>query len=57
MVVSINESTIQEIFTNSTTGIARRGIVVEIFHDPNNRHGSTRTKLADLEMKGRAILT
>ena len=56
MVVSIDENSIRDIFTNSTTGIARRGIVVEIFCDPLNRHGSTHAKLADLEMEGEAIL-
>ena len=42
--------------TDSAAGIAQRGVVVEVFHDPHNRHGSTRTKLADLEMEGGAIL-
>ena len=42
--------------TNSAAGSAQRGVIVEVFYDPDNAHGSTRERLEYLEMDGQAIL-
>jgi hypothetical protein len=46
----------QVVNTNTTTGRDQRGIVVEIFLDPNNPQGSTSDILRNLEMSEGPIL-
>lgn len=45
-------SRLQVVDSNTTTGREQRGIVVEIFLDPNNPQGSTSDILFGLEMSG-----